>query len=153
MSEHNHEPDTAEPVGQVDPEEVELHVTDPEDYHETQRLREIHDARKEVRTTLREIDRYTTKQDHQRQKMSLCDAVAFYIAELEELMYATDHDDSLERTPWDSLRQYTTMMGTDPKTDEPASYEASMYVFRQANNFLAEAKPLVTEQDKNEWTV
>jgi hypothetical protein len=153
MSEHSHDPNTPDPVGQVDAEEVELHVTDPDDYHETQRLREIHDARKEVRTTLRELDRYATPEEHHKQKLSLCDAVAFYIAELEELIHATGHDDSLEGTPWDSLRQYTTMMGANPETNEPASYEASIFIFRQANNFLAEAKPLVTEQDENEWTV
>jgi len=141
------------PVDTTDTEDVQLLVNDPDDYHETQRLREIHEARRDVRTTLKDIERFATDHEHNRQQMALADAVTFYISELEELMDATDYDDSLERSPWPHLGAYADVMGRNPDTDEIAGYEQSMYVFRQANRFLAEVKPLITEEEENEWTV
>jgi len=139
-------------VGSVSTDEAQLLVNDPDDYHETQRLREIHEARRDVRTTLKDLSRFATDGEHNKQQMALADAVTFYISELEELMDATDYDDSLDRGPWDSLRRYATMMGR--KSDnEIAGYEESMFVFREANKFLAEVKPLITEEEENEWTV
>lgn len=141
-------------VGTVDGEEAQLLVNDPDDYHETQRLREIHEARRDVRTTLKGIERYATEAEHNRQQMALADAVTFYISELEELMDATDYDDSLpEMVPWPHLRAYADVMGRNTDTDEVAGYEHSMFVFRRANKFLASVKPLVTEEEENEWTV
>jgi hypothetical protein len=143
--------DAAE-IDTVGTEEAQLLVNDPDDYHETQRLREIHEARRDVRTTLKDLSRFATDHEHNEQQMALADAVTFYISELEELMDATDYDDSLDKGPWDSLRRYATMMGR--KSDgEIAGYEESMFVFREANKFLAEVKPLITEEEESEWTV
>lgn len=150
-------PEDAEPLEELDGEDAQLLVADPDDYHEAQRLREIHEARRDVRTTLRNADRYTTPGEHSTQKLQLADAVTAYITELEPLMEATDWDDSLNNAPWATVRQYATVMGRrlteDGKDDGIASYEESMMIFRHANRFLADVKPLVTEEDTNEWEI
>lgn len=142
-------------IDTVDTEEARLLINDPDDYHEAQRLREIHEARRDVRTTLKKIERYANKDEHRRQRMALADAVSFYISELEELLDATGYDDSMDRTEWPSLRFYATTMGRRrPDSDGAmAGYEESMYVYRQANQFLASVKPLITEEEETEWTV
>jgi len=143
------------PADTTDTEDVQLLVNDPDDYHEAQRLREIHEARRDVRTTLKKIERYTDKHEHRRQRMALADAVSFYITELEELIEATGYDDSMDRTEWPSLRSYATTMGRKSTDSDGAmaGYEESMYVYRQANQFLASMKPLITEEEENKWTV
>jgi hypothetical protein len=152
-----------EPVDKIESEEAELLINDPDDYHEAQRLREIHDARREVHKVLRDIERYAAYEDHCRQRMDLADAVTAYIAELEPLMDATGWEDSVEKTDWPSLRGFATMMGRLPEPVEAphpghdeyhvASYESSMFIFRQANRFFDEIKPLVEEEETTEWEV
>lgn len=148
----------AEPIDTTDAEDAEVLLADPDDYHQAQRLKQIHRARQRVHETLDEIDRYTTSSEHQRQKIALADAVTAYISELEPLMLKMDYDTSLEGGPWDDLRQYCDLLGyhapveADTKT-EIASYHASMQIFRQANGFLSEVKPLLTEKENNEWEV
>lgn len=152
----------SEVVEEIDADEVQLLVNDPDDYHETQRLREIHEARREVHKTLRDIDRYAPHKDHCRQRMALADAVTAYITELEPLIRATDWEDELDESHWGSLSGFATVMGRLPEPVDSAnsrgqyhtaSYEASMYIFRQANQFLDEVKPLVEEETKTEWEV
>jgi len=146
--------DNPEPIDTTDTEDAQLLLADPDDYHQAQRLREIHQARQQVHKTLREIDRYTTSKAHQKQRRALADAVAAYTAELEPLITATDYDDSVAHGPWETLRQYTTMLGSHPDADEDTpTYQVHMLIFQQANQFLAEVKPLITEDETTEWEV
>ncbi len=130
-------------------------ITDPDQFHERERLREIHDARQNVHKTLRDTDPYTQTEEHERQKGRLAHAVAAYIAELEPLFKATNVDTSLaEEMPWDDLEGYADTLGARYDKDNPhsASYQLSTYVFRQANAAFAEIKP-VTDDETDEWEI
>jgi len=137
----------------TDDEPPELLVNDPDDYHETQRIREIHESRREVHKTLREIERFTQTEEHEKQKCALADAVSAYVMELEPLMHAIGYDDELAGLPWDSIGHYTTLLGARPDNQDMASYQHTMAVFRTANSFLSEVKPLITEEKTTEWEV
>lgn len=134
-------------------EDAELLIADPDDYHETQRLREIHNARRNVHDTLKQIDRYVQKDEHRIQRGHLANAVTAYVAELEPVLEAAGYDCSFEATPWNNLSQYMTTMGRPPDETEIAGYEYHMFVFRFANEAFAELKPLVTEDETDEWEV
>jgi hypothetical protein len=143
-----------EPVEPTTDDDGELLVVDPEDYHEAQRLREIHEARREVQRTAREIDTYTTESEHSKQRGDLAMAVTAYIYELLPLIRQTDYDDELADTmPWNSLQDYAHRSGALPADKGRANYEVSMGVFGQANEFLAEVKPLIQEQENDTWEV
>ena len=143
-----------EPVEDVDDDDGELLVVDPEDYHEAQRLREIHEARREVQRTAREIDTYTTEKEHNKQRGALAMAITAYIYELLPLIRQTDYDDELADTmPWGSLQEYAYRSGALPAGEGRANYEVSMGVFGQANEFLAEVKPLIKAQENDTWEV
>lgn len=147
-----------QPIDTTDKKDAQVLLADPDDYHRTQRLREIHDARRNVHKLLRKTDGFTTTSAHKEQKARLSFAVTAYITELEPLFGATDADTSLgDNLPWEDLSMYATMMGSRPTEDgtntEYAPYEWSLYVFRQANQFLSEVKPLLTEEKTKEWEV
>lgn len=149
------EPET-DPVETPDAEDVELLVEDPDDYHESERLREIHKARREVHKVLNDIDGYTDSETHNRQKIDLAQAVSAYAIELEPLMGRTDYDDTLpEKFPFNSITQFMNSLGyyTEDGERHLAGYNLSMFVFRELNGFLAEVKPLITEDDSDEWEV
>lgn len=149
----------AEPVESVDRDEADVLLADPDDYHQAQRLRQIHRARQNVHDTYREIQRFATGSDHNRQKMDLADAVTAYIAELEPLMNATDNvpDFDYDKAPWEDVLDYATNIGwktdEDNKSQEMATYGESMRIFRYCNEFLAEVKPLVEPDETDEWEV
>jgi hypothetical protein len=146
--------DDGEPVGKLDQDEAELLVADPDDYHEAQRLREIHEARREVQRTARDIDTYVTDTEHSKQRGALAMAVTAYIYELLPLIRQTGYDDELaDGMPWGSLEAYATCAGALPGDKKRANYEVSMAVFGQANKFLAEVKPLIKEQENDTWEV
>lgn len=153
MSQPNPDSTDADAVESVGKEEAQLLVNDPDDYHQTRRLRDIHDAKRDVRKTLRDMDRFTTEEEHHRQKIALADAVTSYIIELEEVIETTGWDDSVEPGPFDSLRRYADLMGRDPEEMEITSYEISMLMYREANKALSHAKPLITEEETNEWEI
>lgn len=141
---------------------VTLTLDDPDDYHKAHRLRQIHSARRQVRDALIVINRADEK--HLREyRLALADAVTAYIAELEPLMDDAGYSGRLERGPWDDLEQYADMMGREPEETrgpgdglqmgEPPGLERHVWVFRQANRFLADVKPLLTEDSTDEWEI
>lgn len=145
-----------EPIDTTDSEDADILLADPEDYHRTQRLREIHEARRTVHEVLREIDAYTGRSEHNSQKGKLAHAVTAYITELEPLIHQADVDETLpEGYPWDTLSEYADMMGYHEKDGggEIAGYHRTMFVFRRANTILSEIKPLLTEEETREWEV
>lgn len=139
-----------EPIETTDAEDAEILLADPEDYHQAQRLREIHEARRNVHTVLNSIERYTGSSEHRRQKFDLADAVTLYASELLPLMKQADFDTTLpDSLPWDNIEQYTLVLGRA----EDIGYNHHHMVFQQCNVALAKIKPLVQEDDTDEWEV
>lgn len=155
--EHTPAADTdPEPADHVDGDEAELLIADPDDYHETQRLREIHEARREVQRVHREADHFARDEEHSKQQADLAAAVSSYIYELLPLIKIADWDDELaDGLAWASLEAYATTTGMKPAENgyERAAYQESMTVFAEANAFLAEVKPLIQEEDTDTWEV
>ena len=149
--------DDLEAVETTDAEDAQLLLADPDDYHRAQRLRQIHEARREVHKALRETEGMASSSEHTNFNYNVAVAVSAYITELEPLMDAVEYDDTLDRSRFRSLREYATTMGDivndDLEREGKASRRESLFVFRQANRFLAEVKPLVSEEETNEWEV
>jgi len=144
----------AEPLEETDDGEAEMIVVDPEEYHESQRLREIHQTRRQVTNVLQEIDPVTKTKDHRRQEENLVFAVSAYYAELQPLIIATDASplEIPDELPWDSVGEYSARMGRNDE-GERADYQVSMFMFRQLNQFLADVKPLIKPDESTEWEV
>jgi len=146
-----------EPVDTTNAEDAEILLADPNDYHQTQRLKEIHDARRRVHKVLDEINRHTVQKEHDTQRAALADAVAAYVTEIEPLIHKTEFDPSLpDGLPWDDLMRFADTLGHTFDTDDErgkAHYQESIYVFRQCNQFLSKVKPLITEDDTDEWEI
>lgn len=146
--------DDAEPVESINGDDGELLVVDPDDYHEAQRLREIHDARREVHRVHRDIDHYTNDGEHYRQRANLAQAVSAYIYELLPALRAAGVDTSLQsKLKWDNLEAFATAGGRDFDEGEYPSYQTSMVVFSAANRAFAELKPLVQTDEDDTWEV
>jgi hypothetical protein len=143
----------AEPLVEIDEGEAEMIFVDPEEYHESQRLREIHQARKQITNVLQEIETFAKNPDHRRQKGNLAFAVSAYYAELEPLIIATDAAplELPDKLPWDTIGEYGTAMGYGE--GDRADYQVSMFVFRRLNQFLADVKPLIKPDESTEWEV
>lgn len=143
-----------EPLEETDDGEAEMIVVDPEEYHESQRLREIHQARRQVTNVLQETETIAKTADHRRQKGSLAFAVSAYYAELQPLIIATDASplELPDELPWDVVGEYAAAMGRNDE-GERAAYEVSMFIFRQLNQFLADVKPLIKPNESTEWEV
>jgi hypothetical protein len=134
----------------------EIDLADPDDYHRRQRLKEIHKCRQRVHKTLDSTDRYTRLSEHKKQTNSLIDAVALYIAELEPLIERTEASPELpESIPWDTVTEYADKLGSymDDGQHEKAHYAHSLKVFRACNRYLAEVRPIIEENDTDEWEV
>jgi hypothetical protein len=150
------EPDHAdgEPIEELDGEEGATILADPDDYHEAQRLREIHEARRHVHKVHRDLDHYTASKNHTRQRASLAGAVSAYIYELLPLLKAADVDISLpDGMPWPDLEHFAVAGGSIPDENDYAGYKMSMAVFNQTNGALAELKPLISEEENDTWDV
>lgn len=156
-----------------DPEPVDTERTaqilldDPDDYHQTQRLREIHDTRRYVMRVLSEA---SMRGDNQDTRKRLAYAVAGYTAELEPLFNQSDKNDDLPKSlPWETVAEFTAKLGrkatqsnttttfkrgndSQPNKPQYGSVEETMAVFRKANDLLAEVKPLV-DGESDEWEV
>jgi len=147
-----HEPENTEDVTE---EEPEIALADPDDYHRQQRLKEIHRRRQQVAKTLDQIERFTKKKEHALNKTDLADAVSLYITELEPLIEHTEESPELSRLPWDSVHEYADHMGACEQDGEMAAapYEYHLYVFRACNRYLGRVKPLIEEDDTDEWEV
>jgi hypothetical protein len=147
-------PDDAEPVEQVDGDEAEVMLADPDDYHQAQRLREIHQARRQVHKEFTDIDPYTKEADHATQRGQLGHAVTAYLVELLPVFRDAGIDTSLPHAlPWDNFGEYVTTTGFRPGENEYCGYQSSMIVFETANQRFAEVKPLVESDDPDEWEV
>ena len=154
MSEHSHDSDTTEPVEHVDSEEAEVILADPDDYHRSQRLREIHKARRKVHDRFTNAETWTHSDEHANQQGQLAHAVTAYLVELLPIFRQTDTNTSLPpQLPWEDFGRYVTHSGYDKVKDEYASYQASMVVFETANQRFAEVKPLVEPDESDEWEI
>jgi hypothetical protein len=143
-----------EPVENVDAEETEVLLADPDDYHQSQRLREIHKARRKVHDKFTNIDTFTEDDIHSNQKGQLAHAVAAYVVELLPIFRQTDTNTALPHPlPWDTLGEYVTTTGFKPDEREYCGYQVSMSVFETANQRFAEVKPLVEPDETDEWEI
>jgi len=147
------EPDTEEIE-----DEPEIELQDPDDYHRRQRLKEIHKARQKVAEKVGDLDvnekhpkrirTYTiTKLNH---------TVAMYVNELLPLIEhvdVTEEDISLPDTCFhDDIIEYAQYMGMG-EDGGPVNPTHSMEVYRTCNRILADVKPLIEEDDSDEWEV
>jgi len=143
-----------ETVETTDSDDAEVMLADPDDYHQAQRLREIHQARREVHNVFTSIDTWTDDDTHNNQRGKLSHAVTAYLVELQPVLRQADVDTSFpHHLPWDSFAEYVTATGIRRDDGEYAGYQASMAVFELANKRFAKVKPLVEPDDADEWEV
>jgi hypothetical protein len=140
-----------------DAEDKAVMLADPDDYHRSQRLRTIHERRRNVHKVLDDIDRFATANTHTNQKQALADAVSAYILEVETVLEDADVDADLPENPyWDSVGDYAKKLGTYTDEDgdqQTAPYPSSMRIFREVNTAFSKVKPLIEEDDNDEWEV
>jgi hypothetical protein len=147
----------AEPTDTEDVPDIEL--ADPDDYHRRQRLKEIHKARQRVHNAMSNMDDTPDPKEAENQRRQLAFAVSMYVSELEPVIRDTNADVSLpERYPWDTALQFADALGMIPEDCEPTSATYSpkpntVEVFRICNRVLANVKPLIEEDDNDEWEV
>lgn len=140
-------------------DESDIQLADPDDYHRRQRLKEIHKARQRVHTTIDGMDDTPDENEAKNRRRQLAYVVSMYVTELEPVILDTDADVSLpERYPWDTALQFADSLGMIPDdfTGTDADYsprQNSVQVFRVCNRVLAEVKPLIEEDENNEWEV
>jgi len=143
-----------EPVEHVDSEEAEVLLADPDDYHQSQRLREIHKARRQVHNQFTNAETWTNSDEHKNQRGKLAHAVTAYLVELQPIFRQADVDTSLPpQLPWPDFKNYIMTTGYNPEDDEYCGYQASMMVFETANQRFAEVKPLVEPDESDEWEI
>jgi hypothetical protein len=155
MSEPDNERRGAE-IEAKDDEEKETFLADPDDYHQTQRLRTIHERRRRVHQVIDEMRRWAKSDEHELQLRHLADAVASYITEVEAVLDGADVTVDLpDDFPFDSPEEYVNKMGmvTHSGGKEIAHYNHSILLFRRVNRAFSEVKPLIEEDDQNEWEV
>lgn len=94
--------------------EVQPHeVLDPEDYNQSTRLKDIHQARRDVRKKLDELT-YGHSKRHEETRIQLANAVAAYGMEVQPIMRKTDWSEPLPpelAKHYDSIHRYITEMG------------------------------------------
>lgn len=138
-----------------DAEDKEVLLADPDDYHRAQRLREIHERHRRVYRVLDEIERMSS--NHTKQKLNLADAVAAYIAEVEQILHDADREVELpENFPFENIDHYATNIGEYYDEDGNhtiASYRVSLSMFRRVKNTFEKVKPLIEPDDADEWDV
>jgi hypothetical protein len=81
-----------------------------------------------------------------------------YVTELEPLIGDTDADVSLpDHYPWDGALQFADALGMIPEdAEKDLTYSPrpnSIEIFRICNRVLADVKPLIEEDENNEWEV
>jgi hypothetical protein len=157
MSQHEPDTDDAE-------EQREIDLADPDDYHRRQRLKEIHKARQRVHKVIDDFEKANRLKKGNEQRRKLAFAVSMYVSELETIITDTDADVSLpEHYPYDDVLAYADSLGRIPADfDRPDSWPEKMkhtpqpnsvQVFRVCNKVLADVKPLITDDDADEWEV
>jgi len=65
-------------------------LADPDDYHRSQRLRQIHNARRKVHERFTSFDTYTEQAIHNNQKGRLAHAITAYVIEILPIFRQTD---------------------------------------------------------------
>lgn len=147
-----------EQVEEVGDDEAQVLIADPDDYHETQRLREIHDARQQVVKQVKDLDIHENTGDrvYTYDITRLANLVAVYAMELRPLAEQAGLADSdiatlSENSPHRTIFEFADEMGMDGTNPVPIRY--AMQVYQRCNGLLAEIKPLVTEQEETEWEI
>lgn len=147
----------SEPVdelGEHATDDDEVALTDPDDYHRSQRLREIHKARRTVHNTFTSIDTWTDENTHNNQQGRLAHAITAYVVEILPILRQTNTPTGLpNELPWNTFGEFVTTTGYDPHNDEYASYQEAMMVFEFANQKFADIKPLVQPDEADEWEI
>lgn len=144
-------------AGDTPDDQPDLALADPEDYHRSRRLKEIHRARERVHDVVQELE--ISESDgsavYVHSITELAHAVAMYATELRPLMEQLDLDDEALELPefayHDDVIHFTQSMGLTG--DGPARRMASMKVFQKCNAVLADAKPLIETDETDEWEV
>jgi hypothetical protein len=139
-------------------EEAEVFLADPDDYHQSRRLKEIHTAREHVHKQVRTMD-VPDEGDgslYKREVQELSQAVAMYAAELLPLAYQLGMDEAGEidlpdRHCHDHLAETASRMGMG--NDGPMSRNECMAAFRLCNSILGAVKPMIEKDESNEWEV
>lgn len=141
-------------IDTTDAEDAAVMLADPDDYHDAQRLREIHQARRRVAKGLEEADRRKDGKVENSQTRKLGDVLAIYVMELLPICERAGLDTTLrDRSPWEDLEDYADSLGTHPKEGTVPTLRAHGWTYRKCNALLAEIKPLIVEDDTNEWEV
>lgn len=148
----------SQPDSDADTDQPEIDLADPDDYHRTQRLKEIHRARQRVHKAIDGFDYPDKGSDARAQRQRLAYAVSMYVSELENVISDTDADASLpDHYPWSDVQQYADTLGYIPADfDHETNYAPkrdSIQVFRKCNRILADLKPLIEQQEDTEWEV
>jgi hypothetical protein len=138
---------------EADPTEI----LDPADYNQNQRLKEIHQARKEVRKALEETTTgRATDNEHVTTHNRLAQTVAFYGHELLPLMdkaeWSHEFKDGHTVT---SVREFITRLGRYPGADWPYTPKpVSMEIFARLNEFAAEVGlGAQLDEGTDEWEI
>lgn len=173
MSQQDTEED-AQPIDTTDAEDAQLLLADPDDYHRAQRLKEIHDARRQAAKARREAaDKYDDirhpEDRRNRQHAYLGRRVHQYGIELEPLIDATNVDTEWpDNLPWLTFADYLDSMGYVPgdcpaaisgrKAPEdgktyPTEGKFTTIVYRYLNRVLAEVRPIIEEDTDTKWEV
>lgn len=144
-------------------EEPDIELADPDDYHRRQRLKEIHQARQRVHKVMDSFEDTQYISEGRQQRRELAYAVSMYVTELEPLIDDLDADVSLpDHWPWNDILQFADALGHYPKDSNPPEkpdklkYQAkrdTIQVFRICNRVLADVKPLITDDETDEWEV
>lgn len=142
-------------------EDAEVYVSDPEDYLRNQRLKAIHNAKKEVRKARKAASKSTTDKENQISQRRLAAAVATYGAEILPLVeegvqrdLITDEDlDTTVRT----VKEFVSNQGrmTNPEWEKARNDPQSeltddgTIIRRESGGFSADNLPMLSNQSAN----
>jgi hypothetical protein len=153
-------PDT-QPPADTDEKTIEAtpaDVLDPADYNQNQRLKEIHQARNDVREALKNVTRgKAAPAEHHETRDTLAQAVAFYGYELLPLMDEADwsHEFDADEPPY-TVRDFIHRLGQfhDVSDWDATPPSLSMVVFQKLNSFAQQAGLGADfDTDTDEWEV
>jgi hypothetical protein len=147
-----------EPIDTTDAEDAQILLADPDDYHRTQRLKQIHKARERVADHVHDLDVKGRGKVSWESITELVHAVAVYAEEILALRKQMDQGplELPEGCQHDTVEDYAITMGNTQASDgtnQPVAPNHAMAVYRTCNDFLAEVKPLIEEDDTDEWEV
>lgn len=154
------EPPTATERNGEQDDDRQIVVEDTDDYNQAQRLKEIHQARREVRKAQKELTRgKANRSEHKESHERFAATVAFYGHELLPLMEDTEWERELpEEAPYPSVRAFlkTAPMVPPGKKDEwpYIPEQVALGVFHHLNQFVREIGLGADFEDSaDEWEV